>query len=601
MPRSRHTTTAKPHARAKADARVGLAAGGDGNGNGDPWAARIRASIRAAYHQWQLDAANDNSRRISLLVGRGGGKTTLWKGRLLDEMAHVTHGRYVYACPTLGMAVELLWEPLKQTLSQLGLEQGHDYETKEAPREGGKILMLRTGSRLKLFGIDDAKQVNLCRGQPFDGVVVDEAAYCGISIVKDFVENVIEPRIGERDGWIGLSSSPGRVLRGFFYDVTRDGSPLHRPYSQREQPEYADWLRDSFSSHAWNLAEVTGVRKAGDTPYPEALMRYPALVALRQSHLRIKAAKKWTDQNPVWLREYEGRWSRDDTAAVFQFDPALNLWAPHGDAPIEGIAGLKRAIAALPPGHEWHYVIAADKGSPRVSKDAGDDGERERRDPWALNVYAFSPSDPQQREFHVYYFERVGLYARPLAKLLLGEDKKAPNECMPHEKPGGIIGLIGWPDSMVADCDGNTIEELANVYGLRFEKAEKAPAYKAGAIELTNGDLVDARIKAIKDSPLHKQLAELQWAEQESGALKEDPAQPNHSSDTLIYGTRLIAKLFESGIVVRENAASSSYSDPMGLDGPPDVPPRQDPRDRGRTEEGLFDDWLRGQSEDDFL
>lgn len=583
---------AKPHSRTQAEKRIGKAAPVN-----DPWAARIRKAIVGAYHDKQADAANDNSRRISVCTGRGAGKTTLWKGRFLDEMAHTSHGRYVYGCPTLGMAVELLWEPLKQSLSQLGLEQGHDYECKEAPREGGKILYLRTGSRLKLFGVDDAKQVNLCRGQPFNGVVLDEAGFCGLQLVKDFVENVIEPRIGERDGWIGLSSSPGRTLRGFFYDVTRDGSPMHRPYSQRDQ--HADWPRDGWSSHAWNLADITGIRVAGDEPLPEAVRRYPALVALRASHLRIKAAKKWTDQNPVWLREYEGRWSRDDTAAVFQFDPVLNLWTPHGATPIEGIAGLKRALAALPTGHEWHHVVSVDKGAPRISKDAGEDGDRERRDPWAVNVYSFSPSDPNHQLLHSYFLERVGLYARPLAKLLLGEDKNAPNECMPHEKPGGIIGLIGWPDAMVADCDGNTIEELANVYGLRFKKAEKRPDYKAGAIELTNGNLTDARIKALKDSPLHKQLAELQWAEQESGALKEDPAQPNHSTDTLIYADREVATLYENGVVVREASPAPGYTDPMGLDGPADDPAPRRTAERGT--EGLFEDWLSDQSGDDFL
>lgn len=607
MPRSRHATASKPHGRSKADKRIGQAAP-----SGDPWAARIREAIYSAYHEPQTWAANDNSRRISILTGRGAGKTTEYKGRFLDEMAHTTHGRYIYACPTLGMGIELMWEPLKQTLSQLGLEQGHDFEIKEAPREGGKILMLRTGSRLKLIGVDDKKQVNLCRGQPFNGVAGDEVSYWGIDLVKDFVENVIEPRIGERDGWIALASSPGKVLRGLFYDVTRDSSPMHRPYRDRDKPGFENWRRTAWSSHAWNLAEVTGVFKAGDAPYPAALMRYPALVALRQSHLEIKATKGWSDQNPVWLREYEGRWSRDDTAAVFQFDPAKNLWCPQkydeqrkvfrdkADA-IEGLALLKRAIAALPPGHEWHFVVGADKGSPRISKDTSDDGERERRDPWAFNVYAFSPSDPEQRILHTYFLERTGLYARPIAQLLLGEDPSQPNGVRPHDSPGGILGIIGWPDGMVADCDPTTLKELAEVYGLRFDEVEKRPAYKAGAIELTNGGLVDARIKAIEDSPLHHQLAELQWAEQDSGALKEDPSQPNHSSDTLIYARLKIEKLFETGVVVREATPTPGYSDPMGLDGPRPEPPPQRSRKPERGTEGLFEDWLSDQSEDDFL
>ena len=77
---------------------------------------------------------------------------------------------------------------------------------------------------------------------------------------------------------------------------------------------------------------------------------------------------------------------------------------------------------------------------------------------------------------HTCYFpEKTGLYARPIAQMLLGVDDKSPTGCMSHEKPGGILGLIGWPDGMVMDADGTTIEELKNVYGLQFEKAEKKP------------------------------------------------------------------------------------------------------------------------------
>lgn len=545
----------------------------------------IRAAVFGEYHRWQADAANDPALLQSILTGRGAGKTTLVKGVFLVEMAETSHGKFIYACPTLGMAVELLWEPLKKACSQLGIMD--DVTFLEAPRQGGKILMFnRTGSQLKLFGADDGKQINLCRGQAFDGVAGDEVGFWPVDLVDNFVRKVIMPRIGERAGWIKLVSSPGPFPRGFFFERTRDGSDLHRPYSQREQPEYKNW--QGWSSHAWNLADVV--------KQPNAAKRYPALVALRRSHIHIKnEVEKWSDQNPIWLREYEGRWARDNTAGVFIFDPEKNLWRPAGERHgVDGLLLLKLAIAALPKGHEWHFIVAGDKGAPRVSKEANDNATdaRERRDPWAINVYAFAPSDPKRDLLHVAFWpERTGLYARLIAQLMLGEDPNGPNGCMPHERPGGILGLIGWPDGMVLDADASTIEELANVYGLRFEKAEKKADYKAGAIELCNGDLVDGRIKAIEDSPLHAQLAELQWAEQESGALKEDPSQPNHSSDTLIYARKLVAKLYESGVVSKESGPDrepTDYADPMGLDAD----------DPAGGIDGLFDSWHNGQTDD---
>jgi hypothetical protein len=326
--------TRRPHARAQADKRVGRAAV-----EGDPWAARIREALLDAAHPPQGDAMIDPSRRISILTGRGGGKTTTYKGRYLIEMTATTKGKFIYACPTLGMAIDLLWEPLKQTCEQLGIMD--ECEWKEAPREGGKILTIRrTGSRLKLFGADDKKQINLCRGQPFNGVGCDEVGFWpNVEIVRNFVEKVIEPRIGERDGWIALASSPGHELRGLFYDVTRDASPHHRPYAERDAEQYAGWAAEQWSSHAWSLRDIVQL--------PNAAELYPALVALRASHLKIKAAKGWSDDNPIWMREYEGRWAADDTTMVFRFDATKNLWRPQGDRKLDGIALLKAALAAL--------------------------------------------------------------------------------------------------------------------------------------------------------------------------------------------------------------------------------------------------------------
>jgi hypothetical protein len=324
----------KPHDRSKADKRIGRAAPPD-----DPWAARIREAILGDAHPSQADAMLDPSRRISILTGRGGGKTTTYKGRYLIEMTATTKGKFIYACPTLGMAIDLLWEPLKQTCEQLGIMD--ECEWKEAPREGGKILTIkRTGSRLKLFGADDKKQINLCRGQPFNGVGCDEVAFWpSVQLVNNFVEKVIEPRIGERDGWIGLASTPGHELRGLFYDATRDSSPTHRPYSERDEEQYADWAPECWSSHGWSLRDVVKL--------PDAARRYPALVALRESHLKIKKAKGWSDENPTWMREYEGRWSADGTTMVFRFDAARNLWKPQGDQQLDGLALLKAALAML--------------------------------------------------------------------------------------------------------------------------------------------------------------------------------------------------------------------------------------------------------------
>lgn len=564
---------------------------------GDPWAAHIRKEILDSFHPWQGDAFHDPSKRKAGCIGRGGGKTTLILGQDVIEMAETTKGKWIYACPTLGMAIDLLWEPLKELCSRLGLEQGIDCEFKEAPREGGKIFYLKTGSRLKLFGADDKKQINLCRGQWFNGVDCDEVGFWpSPEVLDNFVTMVIEPRIGERNGRIGMWSSPGLELRGIFFNATSEGSEEHRPYSKRDLEEYADWMPEQWSSHHWNLADVTGIRNEGDEPDPEVVKRYPALVALRRSHLQIFKARSWDEKHPVRRREYDGLWSADNTTTVFQFDPALNLWKPidvAADATQMNTVQLKQTLTALPKGRTYHFVLAGDKGSPRADKKEKAEGKKRAGDPYAFNVFAFAPSDPTRVLWHVYFYERRGMYARPIAQLALGPDDASPTGCKPHAKPDGILGAIGWPDGMVIDADEALIAELSNVYGLRFEKADKRPEYKAGEIELTNGELGAARIRVIENSPLHRQLTGVQWQEQANGALKENPSQANHSTDTLIYGGAVVRKMFDSGVVTPagegDSEQAAAYADPMGLGADADP---------GGGSDGLFDSWMHGNDDD---
>jgi hypothetical protein len=181
-------------------------------------------------------------------------------------------------------------------------------------------------------------------------------------------------------------------------------------------------------------------------------------------------------------------------------------------------------------------------------------------------VFAFAPADQLRRIVHVYAFERVGMYARTIAQILLGVDETQPNGCCSTDAPKGILGVTGWPDGMVIDADLAVIDELANVYGIRIAKAEKKADYKFGAIELVNGDFVEGFIKILKKSPLEVQLQSLQWKPDDFGNPREDKAQANHSTDCLIYGRKLIAFLFESGTVTQDSPARAVYSDPMGLD-----------------------------------
>jgi hypothetical protein len=516
----------------------------------DEWAADLRARIAADCHPWQRDAVEDPARRISLLVGRGGAKTTTMRARALIKLTSLHKQMIGYAATSADQARDLNWNKLKDVCEAYEIRTTTtNVVSKQPDIEFLDTKMMatcnRTGSIYRLRGVEDRRDAEKFRGFPQAEFQVDECGSFPPQLLEYLLNSCVAPRLGEalsldggRGGCLCIGSTPPAVLMGEFYEVTREGSARHRPYAKRNEPEYANWR--GYSSHAWTLEDVIKL--------PEARDLYPALVANWETALEEKAEKGWGDDHPIWMREYLGQWSADNTATVYRYRPhkdgvEWNQWDPFGDRYLDGLAGLKVAIDKLPADvGAWHYAVAMDMGS---------------RDPFACNVFAFAPADPERRIFHVGAFERKGMYGKLIAELLIGADLNA-------DTPAGVIGAIGWPDGIVIDADQALIDELANVYGISVAKAERKMDQKMGSIELVNGDLIEGRIKIIKGSPLDRQIRVLQWKPDEYGNPREDKAQANHSTDTLVYVRRMIANLFSSGIVENE-APAKDYVDPMGL------------------------------------
>jgi hypothetical protein len=508
MGRKKSSDRATPHSKKKSAARDRAAMSLD-----ELWAADIEQRLLADCHPFQLDAALDPHRRVSFLVGRGGGKTTVLRVRALIKLTTIPNARLIYAATSGPEAERLNWEPLKKVIDELGLRD--EFSFHETDRV---CTCKRTGGTYQMIGLDNKKEVNKWRGQPFNEVQIDETASHDPVLLENFLDRAVGPRLGERHGCIVLSGTPGHVLRGRFYDATRKGSERHRPYRLRDDADFADWT--GWSSHAWSMLDVLALPDAD---------RYAALRLNWEEALIEKKDQQWSDQNPIWLREYLGLWASDHTTAMYAYQAynddgtPLNQWLPFGDVKLEGLPMLKAAIAALPEGFDdWQFGYGADLGS---------------RDPFALTILAFAPSDPWRRFFHVFSFERRRMYPRTIAELLIGKeaaDKAVRSEV--YTEVGGLFGLTGWPVAAVADLAGlgdMVLDELAKTYGITFKAAEKKN--KPGAIEVFNGDLVDGRMFVIAKSPLEEQVSTLQWKPDEYDNPKEDKAVANHSADSATY------------------------------------------------------------------
>lgn len=452
--------------------------------------------LLASCHPKQLAFVLDPSERVAALTSGRCGKTTGGRARLIRKMMRIPNADCLFIAATTDQARNLVWDPIKDTLSDLAIEYKPD-ETRLV------LKLLRNGSKLKIAGADNRKDIEKLRGIPRHEVGIDEAASLDAQILEWLTERIIGPRLGDYDGVLWMTGTPGHIFQGPFYDVTRPNSERSRPWSEREKPEYENWIGWSF--HTWG--------KEDGAPY------VPEIANALKNALIEKERNGWSDDHPVHKRENLGLWARDDTENVFRYRPHLddgtawNQWDPQRD-PSTG-------FAILPDGHEWQYVYGMDLGF---------------SDPFALEIFAYSLTD--KTLWHVREFSQREMYARTVAQLLIGDELNA-------EEPGGFIGVTDWPVGMVADNAGygdGLIAELANVYGISVEIAEKKNRHDA--IELFNGDLLDGRIKILKGSELEKQLLNLQWDIDRFGKLQKNKGQRDDCADAAVYARRKAFHLF---------------------------------------------------------
>lgn len=450
----------------------------------------------ALCHPKQRDFVLDPSRRIAALCGRGGGKTTGGFVRLLRRMLTTPGARCCFIATTRQHASELIWERLKEVCAKAHIA-GRFQET------ALKLTLPRNNAQLRLVGADDMKEIGKLRGLPFHEVGIDEGSVHKPQIMDHLIYRIIAPRLGDYNGCLWMIGTPEH-MQGPFYDATRNGSEISRLYSERDRPEYEGW--NGWSLHKWGLRDGAPHVKAMDNLWKEALIE--------------KEANGWSDDHPVWRREYLGEWAADNTDRVYRYVPhdpdtgePFNQWAPEL---WPGFGG-DGAMFAKMRGPEWSYVYAMDFGW---------------SDAFALGVFAFK--EGERKLYHCGEVVRKEMYARKIAELLIGEELDAS-----HPSPNSIIGRTGWPIGMVADrqSGGDAImTELRRVYGINLEPADKKN--KHDSIELANGDFIDGRLVVMKGSVLEQQCLELQWDVDEYGKLRERRDMPNDAADCMIYARR---------------------------------------------------------------
>lgn len=482
---------------------------------------RKAAAILDQLLPMQRDLAQDQHRRLALLTPGKNGKTFTVRGRLVYRALTQQNANMVYLGLSLPAAKRDLWRgrsSIRFLCELLGLKVGTADQAADPSMDvviSAQELTAyfpKTGSIIRVGGADNKDAIEKWRGgEGYDEVWIDEAKSHSPELLQDLIEDILEPRINWKDGVLGICGTPGEILKGYFYDVTRNDSELSTPFGEPNE----DMLR--WSCHRWSLAQNT-IRLPGQT------------TSVWERALALKKAKGWTDRNTSWRREFLGQWCAELTGFVYKFQQHIevtgedgavstkpwNIWTPKpktDDNPFGLFAETKVGEQWQPIA--WHFAIGMDMGE---------------NDAFALEVFAFSEQLPSR----LYQVHEVVKRFREMDT--------------PGEKPFSRVDFIGaalshaisliktyddYPMALVSDMAhmGETIlVEVFIKFGHKVAKAAKTD--KEGFITLVNDDLVDGRMLLLAGSKLATQMSELQYDET---GKREMPGQANDACDCVVY------------------------------------------------------------------
>lgn len=452
--------------------------------------------------------------RKALLCPRRSGKSFFFAIYILHTLLTVRRASILYIAETRYQAKEILWNLLKALDDefQLGLKFGEA----ELTITNGK------GSWARLAGCESSGDTNKLRGVPRHLVILDETASWNDGLLRDLMIEVVEPSLGDYKGTLVIGGTPGAILAGPFYDATGpsastidlddDGNSYAaaRPYTERNDEKWTD-VKFGWSLHGWPLS--ANISKEGKS----------ALEAAEA----LKRRNRWSDENPIWVREYLGRWMADNDRLVFRYLPEKNNWKREAQT-TENPFG-------LPKGHAWKYVLSCDMGF---------------YDPFALQVGAFSDTHPDL--FQVYEFSGVKLSISAVAKAIK-EFYSLVDVAAIEEQVADLQGL-----------GGQVVEELAQTHGIYLTKLEQRD--KPDHIELFNSGLVDSRIHVLENSDLAAEMLYLSW---DRSGLKSKSNQANHHCDAFLgvvrHSRHLEATIPEPPPQPGSAAANKAFDDAEAL------------------------------------
>ncbi len=416
-------------------------------------------------------------------------------------------------------------------------------------RDQAMTIDFSNGSRIDLFGFDDERAMRKQRGLAKHVYWIDEAQ--DIRFLDGFYNKVVMAALSDYGGECWLSGTPGQDCAGMFYEITKDevDGPRAPEWTAWEvhtiavvdNPFFGRVVTDNESG--WlvyyvedNLTKETGVRHGPYATYFEAEKAAGQIRWDRTAGAAL-VAKGWKGDEPDFVREWLGKWSKQDARFVYPvhscnpYDLIYGSERPRtpdkvekGKTPIvianwrdhiNPITGqppdwcdFEKAISDLPKRkkfnqkRQWMYSIGADFGY--------------HPDPMAIVVWAFAHDTQDVYELFSWKATKVhtddqGLY---LSKVW-------------HELDNVVV-LVGDPAGKQDD-----FEVWRTRLNLPIDEANKRG--KNTLEEFLADDIRRGRVHLRRGSPLYDEMKHLIYLPTKPGKTRE-VAKYRRAGDGLVHG-----------------------------------------------------------------
>lgn len=202
---------------------------------------------------------------------------TLYLGLTRESAKNAVWDFIIFTCDRLGIAIDVRVSELKITFEN--------------------------GSFIRLFGADASNARERLRGQKYALIIIDEM---GFYAAADYLIEALIPMLADYQGSMCMTSSPGLVLSGFFYEADQGSKKegwrqwhwdlRDNPHFQRPSPSpRKHTFKDGFTLDVQTMAEE------------EFVVIVENLFGGRWSH-------------PAFQREFLGLWTADGTTLVYPYE-----------------------------------------------------------------------------------------------------------------------------------------------------------------------------------------------------------------------------------------------------------------------------------------